>query len=350
MTRPLPQPARRWADADDAAADAHARRSAFDKRARAAHEELEAARTLHDHDAIADSEKRIRINQEAAAAADDDLKIAERRVADLRAAEDTAASLNDARVRLVDVRAQLPRLQDDLAVAHDGVFAAQQRLDAAIQNVALALHDRDEALWMLHRDEIFAGRSTFDGCGFRVDFSVWGGHRPADIEVLHAYYVHPVTYWVERPAEIDIRLVEVDRITEVTRVRDIQRKHEGPTSFGRTGAGLKPNYPAERRRAYFEKVTVERQRLVAERTEREAATREHRAPRIPDSERAEARAIAAKDHAQAKGEKIEARADARSEKIEARADANAKVTEARADAKSEKIEARADANAKVTEA
>jgi len=41
---------------------------------------------------------------------------------------------------------------------------------------------------------------------------------PRDPEVVHAYYVHPVDYWVARPVEIQTRVIEVDHITEVTRV------------------------------------------------------------------------------------------------------------------------------------
>ena len=51
---------------------------------------------------------------------------------------------------------------------------------------------------------------------------------PRDPEVLHAYFVHPVDYWVERPVEIHTRVIEVDHVTELVRIRDVERVHEGP--------------------------------------------------------------------------------------------------------------------------
>ena len=182
---------------------------------------------------------------------------------------------------------------------------------------------------------------------------------PADIEVVHAYYVHPVGYWVERPVEIHTRVIEVDRITEVTRVRDIQRKHEGPR-FVEVDR-VETSVTIERRQSYYENVTVERQRLVVERTERASAVAEHRPPRIPDTERAEARAIVTKARAEgkattiqananAKAEVTTAKADARAEQIKSRADSKAELTQSRTESKVEKNQAHADANAKVTEA
>ena len=334
--------------AADDEADARARVGAFEKRARAAHEDLEAARTLRDGPGAEDAERRLHTNEAAAAVAMEDLRVAQSRTARLHEAEAAAAAFADARTRLADVHAHLPALREQLAIAHDEVFAAQQRLDAAIGRVALALHDRDEALWLLHRDEIYAGRATFESCGFVVDFSQWGGRPPRDPEVLHAYFVHPVDYWVERPVEIQSRVVEVDRVTEITHIRTIQRQHEGPR-FAEV-VRVEEHYPVERRREYFEKVTVERQRLVAERTERTTAAAEHRAPRIPETERAEARAIATRDRAQSQSARIESQAEARARMTQAQTDAHAKLTEAHADARAEEIKANADARAKLTEA
>src|SRR6185437_15787575 len=135
-------------------------------------------------------------------------------------------------------------------------------LDASLQSVALAIHDRDEALWLLHRDEILTGRATFASCGFTVDLGVWGGRMPRDPEVVHAYFVRPVTYWIERPVEIHTRVVECDRIVEVSRIRQIQERHEGPRFH--EVVRFETAVPVERRRAFAEHVTIERQRLVEE--------------------------------------------------------------------------------------
>jgi hypothetical protein len=374
--------------AADDAADARARLHAFEKRIAGAKDDMDAARTLHDAAGIEDARHRIETNEAAAAAAAADLRAAEGRVADLQAAEAAAAALNDSRIRLADANAHLPALRIEMNTAHDEVFAAQQRLDAAIQGVALALHDRDEALWMLHRDEILTGRASFAACGFAIDLGVWGGHMPRDPEVVHAYFVHPVGYWVERPVEIQTRVVEVDRVVvDVGRIRVIQEKHEGPRF--REVVKFETAVPVERRREFAQRVTVERTRLVAEREERTHAAAEHRPVRIPESERTEARAIVTKAHGEAHAEKIQANAevnrahgdahvekiqanaevnkahaDAHAEKIEANAEvnkshadahsekieANAEVNKAKADAKAEQIKANADAKAKETEA
>lgn len=191
----------RLADSDAAMTDARARLHAYEKRIESARSDLDAARTLHDSAGISDAENRIRTNEAGAVAAADDLK----------AAEASAAPLNDVRARLVDSQAQLPRAREELAAAHEDVYAARVRLDHATLAVAQALHDRDEALWLLHRDEILRGRSEFARTGFRIDLSFWGGRMPRDPEVVHNYYVHPVGYWVERPVEIQ------DRVSRWTR-------------------------------------------------------------------------------------------------------------------------------------
>ena len=333
--------------AADDAADARARLHAYEKRIAGAKDDFEAARTLRDAAGIADAQKRIETNQLAAAGAAADLKIAEGRLGELQVAEANAAALNDARVRLVEARERLPRLREDLNIAHEAVFAARQRLDVAIGAVALALHDRDEAMWMLHRDEIMTGRATFESCGFAIDLGVWGGRMPRDPEVVHLYFVHPTTYWVERPVEIHTRVVAFERVTEVTRIRTIQEKHEG-AKF-QAVAHFERTVPVEQRHASFQRVVAERQELVAERKERELAKAEHRAPRIPESVRAEAKATVIKANADAHAKQIEARADAKAEVTKAKADAQAKQIEARADARAEVSKAKADAKAEKTE-
>jgi hypothetical protein len=341
--------------AADDAADARARIHAFEKRIAGAKDDLEAARTLRDSAGRADAEHRIATNEAAMAQAVADLHATEGRLADLQAAEAAAAALNDSRLRLADANAHLPALRIELNTAHDEVFAAQQRLDAAVQSVALALHDRDEALWMLHRDEILTGRATLASCGFTIDLGVWGGRMPRDPEVVHAYFVHPVAFWVERPVEIQARIVEVDRVVEIGRIRTIQEKHEGPRF--REVVKFEKAYPVERRREFAERVVVERQRLTAERTERATAAAEHRAPRIPESERTEARAIVTKARAEGRAADINARAEGRAEVTKAHTDARteriddrAEVNKAKADAHSEQIKAQADARADKTEA
>ncbi len=327
------------------AQDARVRLTAFEHRVESARSDLDAARTLHDGPGAVDAENRLRTNEAGAAGAAGDLHAAEARMADLQAAEQAAAALNDARVRFVDAQAQLPKLRDDLAAAHGDVFAAQQRLDAAIGAVALALHDRDEALWLLHRDDIFAGRFDFGTIGFHIDLGVWGGHLPSDPEVLHAYFVHPVAYWVDRPVEIETRIIEVDHVTDLVRIRDVERVHEGPRY--QEVAAVESRFPVEQRRAFAEHVVVERQRFAAERTERAAAAAEHRAPRIDPAERAEAKAIVMQAHANAKATEMEAHADAKATEMQAHA--NAKATEMTAHADAKATEMQGHANAKATE-
>ena len=328
------------------AQDARVRLTAFEHRIASARSDLDSARTLRDGPGVADAEGRLRTNEAGAAAAAADLRAAEARVGGLQAAEQAAAALNDARVRLVDAQAQLPKLREGLAAAHEEVFAAQQRLDAAIQAVALALHDRDEALWLLHRDDILAGRFDFGTVGFHVDLGVWGGRLPRDPEVLHAYFVHPVDYWVERPVEIQARVIEVDHVTELVRIRDVERVHEGPRF--QEVVSVEARFPVERRREFAEHVVVERQRFVTERTERTTAAAEHRAPRIDPVARAEAKAIVMQAHANAKATEMEAHANAKATEMQAHANAKATETEAHANARATEMQAHA--NGKATEA
>ena len=225
------------------------------------------------------------------------------------------------------------------------MFAARQRLDTAIQAVALALHDRDESLWLLHRDEIVAGRCDFASCGFHVDLSVWGGRMPADIELVHAHFVHPVGYWVERPVEIQARVVEVERVH-------------------RTGAG--PRDPARARGHAFHGNRGVRgagaggntRRLRREGDGRAAAVRgraeDARSPRLSTAPRVwirwsgpKAKAIVMQAHANAKATEMQAHANAKATEMQAHA--NAKATEMQAHANAKATEGAAHANARATE-
>jgi len=311
-----------------------ARLAAFQKRVESAHGDLDAARTLNDAPGIADAQARIQINEAAAAKAADEL----------HAAEEFAT----VRAQLADAQAHLPEHRAQLGAAQDDVFASRQRLEVATQEVADAMHDRDEAMWCLYRNDIMTGRCDFDRCGFHIDLGVWGGHMPRDPEVVHMYFVHPAGYWVERPAEIQTRIIEVDRVPEIARAREMQRSHEGARVV--EIEAVERRVPAERRVAYAQRVTVERQRLVAEKTERAAATAEHRAPRLGAEDRAEAKAAVIEARGQAKANQIEAHANAKAEVTEARADAKVKETEARANARATETEARADAKSKETTA
>ena len=177
------------------------RLAAFQKRVESAHGDLDAARTLNDAPGIADAQARIQVNEAAAAKAADEL----------HAAEEFAT----VRAQLADAQAHLPEHRAQLGAVQDDVFASRQRLEVATQEVADAMHDRDEAMWCLYRNDIMTGRCDFDRCGFYIDLGVWGGHMPRDPEVVHVYFVHPAGYWVERPAEIQTRIIEVDRVPEI---------------------------------------------------------------------------------------------------------------------------------------
>src|SRR5689334_20076489 len=127
----------------------------------------------------------------------------------MHAAEEDAAKFRSVRAQLAVAQTDLPAQRAELVAARDQVYAAQQHLDHATMAVAVALHDRDEALWMLHREEIMTGRCEFTTCGFVVERSRWGPR--ADVEVVHTYYVHPAAYWVEHPVEVNTRVIEVER-------------------------------------------------------------------------------------------------------------------------------------------
>ena len=108
---------------------------------------------------------------------------------------ETAAQASAAdRARLADAEARRGGVLHDVEVAHEAVYATEHRWADAHEHVIVAMHDRDEALWMLHRDDILAGRIDVATCGFNIDLSVWGGRLPRDPEVIHAYCVRDVTY------------------------------------------------------------------------------------------------------------------------------------------------------------
>ena len=310
--------------------DARIRLGAFERRMASARADVEASHVLHDADGAADAESRLRRNEAGAAEA----------ARELRAAEDEAARFPN-RERVLEIKARMPREREDLVAAQDEVFNCQRRVDECVHRVAFCLHDRDEALWLVYRDEIMTGRAEFAVSGFRLD--VYGGRMPRDREIVHERLVRPADYWLAHPAEMHARIVEVDDIAEIHHMHDIQRKHE------RTYAEVERvelATPVERRRVYVVEAAGERDRMAAAKAEREAAAREHRPVRIT----AEERAVAIKNRADANAEKREARADARAEDIKARADARSEVTKARADARSEQIRSNADAKSELTKA
>lgn len=318
--------------ASGAVEEARIRVGAFERRAASARADMDASRVLRDADGSADAEARLRRNEAGAAAA----------ARELRLAEEEAGRLPN-RERVFEIKGRLPREREELLAAQDEVFNSQRRLDDCVHHVALALHDRDEALWLVYRDEIMTGRCDISICGFHAHASNWGGRMPRDPELVHERLVRPADYWLSHPGEMHGRIVEVDEIAEIHHMHDIQRSHE------RTYAEIERvelATPVERRRIYVEQGAGERDRIASAKAEREAAAREHRPVRIT----AEERAVAIKSRADANAEKREARADARAEDIKSRTDARAEMTKARADARSEQIKSNADARAETLKA
>lgn len=259
------------AESDAAMDDARARLRNSQAGIESAKADLDAARARQDDAAAADARNRIRANENGVADAATDLKLAE---AD-------AATLSDIRTRVSDAKGQLPHSRDALLAAHDAVFAARIRVEQAAVAVAQALHDRDEALWLLHREEILGGRAELARTGFRIDASAWGGRMPSDPETVHAHCVRPAAYWAERPVEIQARVAETEAVEEIVTMREIEQSRE--ERFHEVEK-VENRVTSEQRRTYAEHVTLERQRLAAEKTERAAADAEHRAIRIPAEE------------------------------------------------------------------
>ncbi len=341
--------------AADEAAEARLRLGALEKRIATARADLDASRTLRDAGGVADAEKRIRDNEAAAGAADAGLRSAEGRLGALRAAEEAAAAVEANRGALAAARERIPGLRDALNGAHDAVFVAQDRLTACHERVCVALHDRDESLWLIYRDDITFGRIEPAAVGFSIDLNAFGGRMPRDPEVLHAYFVHDVGFWRERPVEIETRIVAVDHVTEITRIREVQRVREPEFAVV---ASFETNVTIEDRRHFAERVVVERDRYKTEVVERKAAAAEHRALRVNEIERAEAKAIVMKAHAEAKATEMTAHANAKATEMQAHADAkatemtahgNAKATEMTAHADAKATEMTAHGNAKATE-
>lgn len=310
------------------------RLAALEKRVASAHEDLDAAKVLRDGPGIADAERRLRDNEAAAAGTADEL----------RRAQDGAAS----RERLRAAEADLDRIRTDLDVAHDAVFAAQDRLNLAHEAVCVALHDRDDALWGIYRDDLIAQRIRPEECGFfAVDLNFFGGRYPRDPEVLHRYFVRDVGYWRARPVEIHDRVVVVDRVTEITRIREVERVHE--VKRIKEVETVESSVTVEQRRAYAERVKVEHDRFEVEKVERTKAVASGQKFHVTPTERAEAKAIVIKARADAKSEVAESRADAKATRLTAAADAKATKEQASAEARAEQIKARADAKTEVRE-
>jgi len=326
-------------------AELRVRARALEVRLKNAREDWDAAKVLRDPRGIADAERRFHENEAQLAGT----------VEALHRAEDAAA----ARGRLAEAEAELARVRADLDGANDAVFAARDRLAAAHERVCVALHDRDEALWLLYRDDIIVGRVRPEAVGFSINLAVFGGRFPRDPEVLHAHFVHDVGYWRERPVEIQTRVVAVDHVTEITRIREVQRTRE-VGAIARV-EGFEASFTIEKRKAVAERVVVERQRYEVDRVERTRAAAEHRRPQVDPKEAAEAKAtlikakadadakkLAArgeyeKDHAEAKSIKAQGLAEARATKEQGHADAKATEAKAQADARATKEQAHADA-------
>ncbi len=261
----------------DLAADLKKKLGALDHRIAAAKEDYDAAKTLHDDDGVADASERIKSNEARAATTALELRDVELRLAHLREDEAAVAFMAADRAHLHEAEARAADLHHKLDAAHDAVYSTQRRLTAAQDEVYLALHDRDESLWLLHRDEILAGRFEPERCGFHIDLAVWGGRMPRDPEVIHAYCVRDVGYWRGNPVYVEERVVQVDRVTEVTHIREIQRVREVETI--RRVEIVEKVVKVEDRRRVAEVTIVERKRYEAETVERKTAVVEHRAPR-----------------------------------------------------------------------
>ena len=267
----------RVAATTDLAGNLHKKLGALDHRVVAAKEDYDAAKTLHDEDGMEDAAERIKSNEARAAGTALELRDVEARMAHLRDEEAAVASIAADRARLHDAEARAADLHHKLDAAHDSVYSTQKRLTAAQDEVYLALHDRDESLWLLHRDEILLGRFEPERCGFHIDLAIWGGRMPRDPEVLHAYCVRDVGYWRGNPVYVEERVVQVDRVTEVTHIREIQRVRE--VEKIRRVEVVEKVVKVEDRRRVAEVTVVERKRYEAETVERKAAVTEHRAPR-----------------------------------------------------------------------
>jgi hypothetical protein len=317
-------------------AELRVRAHALEVRLKNAREDWDAAKVLRDPRGIADAERRFHENEAQLAGT----------VEALHRAEDGAA----ARERVAAAEADAAHVRADLDAANDAVFAARDRLAAAHERVCAALHDRDEALWLIYRDDIIVGRVRPEAVGFHIDLAAFGGRYPRDPEVLHTYFVHDVGYWRERPVEIQTRVVEVDRVGEITKIREYQRTRE-VGAIARV-EGFEASFTIEKRKAVAERVVVERQRFEVDKVERTKAAAEHRRPQVDPKEAADAKAAVIKAKADAKAETLAAKgqyekdhAEAKSIKAQGQAEAKATNEQGHADAKATEAKAHADARA-----
>lgn len=258
-------------------AEVQAKADELDRRAALAKADLDAVRAAGQADF--DAASRFHHAQADSAAVHADVDDAAGRLAALKARA-VRVDVEPLRIKLGVAQDQLAHFRGDLAAAHDAVYVCQQRLDQTTAEVCLALHDRDEALFMLHRDwfvlhraEIVAGRIDCGEVGFVLDVE-WGRHWHGDIEELHAHFVHPVDYWIVRPVEVFDRVVVVDRLPEIVKVRDVERVKE--VERVKVVERFETTVKVEDRRRVAEVVKVERDRFAAEKAERDTAAKENR--------------------------------------------------------------------------
>src|SRR5437762_640626 len=102
---------------------------------------------------VYDADLRLRLAQHAEYRAWVELEAAREHLGKARAADGASEAAERARVRLREAEARAGKLQDDLDAAHEEVFTCRRRLTDASEEVCIALHERDEGLWLCHRDE-----------------------------------------------------------------------------------------------------------------------------------------------------------------------------------------------------
>ena len=223
------------------------RLAAAEHRAAGDVEYVKAAEVLNDNDALAEARD------------------------DLAKHSNEAAALRDAIAR-AGGGGDAARLAADLEVAHEAVYAAEVRLAEFNHYVCAALHDRDEALWLLFQDQILAGTCDPLVCGFQIDIGFLRAHRH-DAEAIHAHLVHDSGYWQEHPDMIVTRVEQVDRIKEVSSIREIERvKEVRVTEIEKVEKVVK----VEDIKRVHESVKVETERAVNEHKERDTAAKEGR--------------------------------------------------------------------------
>lgn len=247
----------------------------YNHRIAAAREDLEASRIIDDRRGSDDAAARMHEFESKSASKSAELREAEGRLAHLKELEARAGAFATDLARLHDAEARRGGIAHDLDIAHDAVFNTQHRWEDCRERVFVAMHDRDEALWRLHRDDILAGRIDLASCGFTIDLSVWGGHLPRDPEVIHAYCVRDVGYIRANPVFIENRATEITKVTEVTKIREITRTRE--VEKVKVVERVEKTHVPDRH--YAEVVATEHKRYEAETVERKTAAAEHRAPR-----------------------------------------------------------------------